>query len=53
MDAARRGADGAEPVAGLVNDGAGVPYGTTAGGGTSGKGTVFGIDGAGFGTGAD
>ncbi len=44
------GTDGAEPTAGLVNDSSGVLYGTTTGGGTSGKGTVFRIDGAGFGT---
>lgn len=47
------GADGAEPIAGLVNDGSGVLYGTTAAGGTSGKGTVFRIDGAGFSTGTN
>ncbi len=47
------GTDGAEPTAGLVNDAAGVLYGTTAAGGTSGKGTVFRINGAGFSTVAD
>ncbi len=44
------GTDGAAPTAGLVNDAAGVLYGTTASGGASGKGTVFKIDGAGFST---
>ena len=45
--------DGAEPVAGLVNNASGVLYGTTAGGGAYGRGTVFRIDGTGFGTRAD
>ena len=35
------GGDGADPLAGLVRDGAGNLYGTTASGGTSGFGTVF------------
>jgi uncharacterized repeat protein (TIGR03803 family) len=35
------GADGAEPTAGMIFDKAGNLYGTTAGGGTSGLGTVF------------
>lgn len=37
----RGGADGADPVAGLVEGGDGVLYGTTAGGGASGFGTGF------------
>jgi uncharacterized repeat protein (TIGR03803 family) len=35
------GADGAEPTAGMIPDTAGNLYGTTAGGGTAGLGTVF------------
>jgi uncharacterized repeat protein (TIGR03803 family) len=35
------GADGAQPVPGLVLDHSGVLYGATAGGGASGQGTVF------------
>jgi uncharacterized repeat protein (TIGR03803 family) len=38
------GADGQCPAAGLVRDGAGNLYGTTANGGRSGKGTVFKVD---------
>jgi len=34
------GPDGAEPAAGLINDG-GTLYGTTSGGGATGNGTVF------------
>lgn len=41
------GADGASPYAGLVLDGAGNLYGTTAGGGASNSGTVFKLDAAG------
>jgi len=38
------GSDGGGPVAGLLMDAAGNLYGTTAGGGSSGQGTVFMID---------
>ena len=38
------GADGAHPNAGVVEDGEGNLYGTTAGGGSSGTGTVFKLD---------
>ena len=41
------GADGANPEAALVSDGAGNFYGTTMNGGSSGKGTVFKITAAG------
>ncbi|HVS76953.1 MAG TPA: choice-of-anchor tandem repeat GloVer-containing protein, partial [Steroidobacteraceae bacterium] len=41
------GTDGEYPVAGLVMDGAGDLYGTTANGGTAGEGTVFKISGGG------
>jgi uncharacterized repeat protein (TIGR03803 family) len=41
------GADGANPVAGLVRDKAGNLYGTTTAGGTSGAGTIFEITTAG------
>src|SRR5579864_408333 len=34
-------ADGAFPIAGLLRDKAGILYGTTSGGGTSGQGVVF------------
>ena len=36
--------DGANPYAGLIRDAAGNLYGTTASGGTSGRGTVFKLD---------
>jgi uncharacterized repeat protein (TIGR03803 family) len=36
--------DGADPVGDLVMDGAGNLYGTTAGGGSAGAGTVFKVD---------
>ncbi len=42
------GADGASPVAGLVNDASGSLFGTTAAGGAHGLGTVFLVSGAGF-----
>lgn len=45
------GSDGSSPAAGLANDRAGTLFGTTAVGGTYGRGTVFMIDGAGFRTG--
>jgi uncharacterized repeat protein (TIGR03803 family) len=35
------GSDGSEPVAGLIADNQGALYGTTSGGGSSGRGTVF------------
>jgi uncharacterized repeat protein (TIGR03803 family) len=35
------GSDGGSPFAGLIADGAGNLYGTTGGGGASGKGVVF------------
>jgi uncharacterized repeat protein (TIGR03803 family) len=38
------GADGREPFGGLVRDPAGNLYGTTAGGGAFGNGTVFKLD---------
>jgi uncharacterized repeat protein (TIGR03803 family) len=38
------GGDGANPSAGLIADPAGNLYGTTAGGGASGQGTVFQLD---------
>jgi len=38
------GADGAAPYAGLTRDRAGNLYGTTSGGGASGKGVVFKVD---------
>ncbi len=41
------GADGANPLAGLIRDEAGNFYGTTSGGGPSGWGTVFMVDPAG------
>ncbi len=41
------GSDGAGPYAGLVRDSAGNLYGTTYGGGASGKGVVFKLDTAG------
>jgi len=40
------GTDGAAPIGGLVRDRASNLYGTTTGGGTSGLGTVFKVDGA-------
>ena len=42
------GSDGADPVAGLVNDAAGSLFGTTAAGGAHGLGTVFLVSDAGF-----
>ena len=42
------GADGANPWAGLVTDGAGNFYGTTYNGGTSNEGTVYKITAAGI-----
>jgi uncharacterized repeat protein (TIGR03803 family) len=42
------GGDGAGPVAGLIADSFGNLYGTTLGGGASGKGVVFKLTGAGF-----
>ena len=41
------GADGANPVAALVRDSNGNFYGTAQAGGTSNKGTIFKVDGAG------
>jgi uncharacterized repeat protein (TIGR03803 family) len=41
------GADGANPIAGLIRDEAGNLYGTTSAGGPSGQGTVFKVDPAG------
>jgi uncharacterized repeat protein (TIGR03803 family) len=41
------GADGGEPVAGLIRDSGGNLYGTTGGGGSFGWGTVFKLDTAG------
>ena len=38
------GADGANPFAGVIRDGAGNLYGTASGGGTSGNGVVFKVD---------
>jgi uncharacterized repeat protein (TIGR03803 family) len=38
------GADGGQPFAGLIRDAAGNLYGTTAGGGAFGNGTVFKLD---------
>ena len=42
------GADGAYPIAGLIADAAGDLFGTTNGGGASGRGTVFEITDSGF-----
>jgi uncharacterized repeat protein (TIGR03803 family) len=36
--------DGANPLAGLIQDSAGSLYGTTCGGGTTGNGTIFKLD---------
>ena len=36
--------DGADPVAGLIQDGAGNLYGTTTSGGSHGQGTIYAID---------
>ena len=44
------GSDGSEPRAGLIADSSGNLYGTTAGGGASGNGTVFKLAGTGFAT---
>jgi uncharacterized repeat protein (TIGR03803 family) len=41
------GADGSSPYAGLVRDAKGILYGTTEGGGSSGKGVVFKLNKAG------